>query len=102
MKVIVATWYDDLGEPFINEYYTETIDVQALLTYYKGQKAVYGKSVIAEYFETLVFSDGNRVVLTLHDVLSKVETPEYTPKEEIIDVRAEYKVLNISPTGNVG
>ena len=76
MNVLVATWYDELGSPFMYEHYMEGVVPDELFLYYIAQKHNFGKKVIAQKDNYVVFSDGNRVVLTIEKLYSEIGEAE--------------------------
>ncbi len=74
MYIITATWYDDLNEPFFWEHFSNELKPEDILDLYVNEKAERGKEVIASNLDLRVFSDGTRVMLTLHKVKQRIET----------------------------
>lgn len=85
MNIIVATWYDEMNQPYMSEFYESQIKEENLFSFYETQKRVYGRTVIAAYPDTRVFSDGSRVVLTLNQVYSKIDDEEAIEIETVQD-----------------
>lgn len=73
MKILVATWQDNANETFLQEYFNDSIDYEDILKFYEDQKLIYGRTVIASYPNTRIFSDGSRVIMEIKTVKSKIE-----------------------------
>lgn len=93
MQIISATWYDEINNPFLTEYFESHVNEEQILDFYADQKSLYGRTIIADYADTRVFSDGTRVVLRLDEVKSEIESKANYNPEEPIDV--EHEMLGI-------
>lgn len=90
MYVIAATWYDDFNMPFLTEIFKGSLHVQEIFSHYKKQKSLYNRTIIGSYDDTLVFSDGTRVILQLHQVKEGAGYSEYET-DGVVDAEAERK-----------
>lgn len=86
MFVITATWYDDYNQPFLTEFFESSINEEAIFSNYMYQKSLYGKSTIASYPDTRVFSDGTRVILQLHKIKQTIEESSYETNGDVIEL----------------
>lgn len=63
MQIILATWWDELNVPFFNDVFDSDLDIEEISKFYLSEKERSGKYLISQYHNTLVFSDGTRVIL---------------------------------------
>lgn len=75
MYIYVATWYDETNQPFLQDFYNDKVEPADILIKYIKYKELFKRQVIATYPDTVVFSDGSRVIVSCEKVLQNAKEP---------------------------
>jgi hypothetical protein len=72
MKIIMSTWLDSTNQPYLTEFFDSDMFESEIMDAYVNAKSHYNHKVITRNNEYVVFSDGSRVMLSLHHVKTNI------------------------------